>query len=176
MKQRYKEALIKMACTFGETSYAERLKVGALIYKNDSIIALGVNGTPPKWPTNICEEREYAGYFPNESESTTGFDKVWPFKCPETEGYYRLKTIPECRHAEVAALEKLWNSSETAKGAEMFVSHSPCKACAIKLVTAGISNVYYRHDYRSLEGVKYLVENGVDVRKVNIEEKKDVKL
>lgn len=55
MKQKYQEALLDMACRFGETSESARLKVGALIVKNDSIIALGVNGTPSGWPTNVCE-------------------------------------------------------------------------------------------------------------------------
>ena len=49
MKQKYKAALLDMAERFGETSYATRLKVGALLFKNDSIIALGTNGQPPKW-------------------------------------------------------------------------------------------------------------------------------
>lgn len=55
MKKRYQEALMGMSERFGETSYAERLKVGCLIYKNNSIISLGVNGQPPGWHTEVCE-------------------------------------------------------------------------------------------------------------------------
>lgn len=45
MKKKYIDAFMDMACRFGQTSEATRLKVGALIVKNDSVISLGVNGT-----------------------------------------------------------------------------------------------------------------------------------
>ena len=135
MKKKYIQALMDMAERFGETSEAERLKVGALLFKNDSIISLGVNGQPPKWPIEVCE----------------GEDGM---------------TLPTVRHAEDAALQKLWNSHETARGAYMCSSHAPCLNCSIKILTAGVEKVYYRHEYRSNEGVKYLVDNGVIVEKI----------
>lgn len=131
MKRKYIDALLDMAERFGQTSEADRLKVGCLIYKNDSIIALGVNGQPPGWPTECCEEDN--------------------------------KTLPTVRHAEDAALQKLWNSSETASGATMFISHEPCLACSIKIKTAGIAKVIYRHDYRNHKGISYLYNNGVEI-------------
>lgn len=134
MKHKYKLALLDMAERFGQTSSAERLKVGALIYKNDSIIALGTNGMPPGWGSEICEDSEG-------------------------------KTLPECRHAEQAALEKLWNSTETSQGASIFTSHSPCPMCAIKILTAGIKEVHYKYDFRDLSGLEYLKCNGVKVFK-----------
>ncbi len=134
MKDKYISALLDMAERFGQTSTATRLKVGALLYKNDAVISLGVNGQPPGWKTENCE-----------SENGT--------------------TLPTVRHAEEACLEKLWNSSETAKGAIMFISHSPCARCAIKMLTAGIDTVYYLHEYRSTEGIDYLRNNGVKVIK-----------
>lgn len=134
MKDQYICALLDMAERFGQTSYAKRLKVGAIIWKNDSCIALGVNGMPPGWQTEICEDE-----FNN--------------------------TKPECRHAEDAALQKLWNSTETASGATMFISHSPCLACSIKIKTAGITKVYYRHDFRVNDGIEYLESKGVIVEK-----------
>lgn len=124
-----------MACRFGETSTASRLKVGALVYKNDSIIALGVNGQPP------------------------GFDSE---DCEDVEG----NTLSTVRHAEDAALQKLWNSTETAKGSSMFISHAPCLNCSIKIVTAGIEKVFYKEEYRSKEGIEYLKSKQVKVEKV----------
>jgi dCMP deaminase len=58
MKQKYKLAYLDMAERFGQTSEAERLKVGALIVKDDAIISCGVNGTPRGWRTNLCEESD----------------------------------------------------------------------------------------------------------------------
>ena len=135
MKAKYAEALMDMAIRFGETSTAERLKVGSLIYKNSSIISLGVNGQPPGWETEVCEDSEG-------------------------------KTLPTVRHSEAAALEKLYLSTETSEGAEMFISHSPCLNCSLKIVAAKIQKVYYRHEYRCTEGIEYLKKNGVLVYKV----------
>jgi dCMP deaminase len=137
MKDKYKLAFMQMAETFGLTSEAQRLKVGALIVKNDTIIALGTNGQPPGWYTEVCEDENYA-------------------------------TLPTVRHAEDAALQKLWKSTETATGSEMFVSHAPCLNCSIKIVTAGISKVYYRQQYRSDEGLQYLQSKGVKIEQLGV--------
>jgi dCMP deaminase len=56
MKQKYLDAYLDMAVRFGETSEATRLKVGAIIVKDDAIISVGVNGTPRGWLTNLCED------------------------------------------------------------------------------------------------------------------------
>ena len=136
MKEVYKLALIDMACRFAETSYAKKLKVGCLIFKNDSVIALGCNGQPPGWHTEVCEDDNG-------------------------------NTLSTVRHSEDAALQKLWNSSETADGAEMFISHKPCLNCSIKIVTAGIRKVYYRHDYRCNDGIEYLLKHSVQIEQIN---------
>lgn len=56
MKEKYLLAFMDMAERFAETSEATRLKVGALIIKNDSVISLGINGSYPGWWTNACED------------------------------------------------------------------------------------------------------------------------
>ena len=134
MKNKYKLAFMDMAERFGQTSTAERLKVGALIVKNDSIIALGCNGMPPGWPTEVWESVEYMSTDAPQWLALQEVIEEWPYT--DDRRRYKLTTKPECRHAEIAALEKLWNSSETSSGAEMFVSHSPCKMCAIKIKTS----------------------------------------
>lgn len=136
MKDIYKLALMDMACRFGETSFATRLKVGSLIYKNGSVISLGCNGQPPGWETEVCEDENG-------------------------------DTLPTVRHSEDAALQKLWRSTETAEGAEMFISHKPCLACSIKIVTAGIKKVYYRHEYRYNDGLEYLLKHNVFIERIN---------
>lgn len=56
MKAKYLSAYMEMAEVFSKTSEANRLKVAALIIKNDAIISLGINGTPYGWSTNSCED------------------------------------------------------------------------------------------------------------------------
>lgn len=135
MKQKYINAFMDMAERFGETSEAERLKVGSLLVKDNRIISLGVNGQPSGWETEVCE----------------GVDG---------------QTLPTVRHSEKACLDKLRRSPESAVGSEMFVSHSPCLACAIEILDAGVLCVYYRYDYRNADGIKYLLDKGVPVYKI----------
>lgn len=135
MKRKYKEALMDMACRFGQTSEADRLKVGCIIYKNGALVSLGTNGQPPGWPTEVCEGGDGS-------------------------------TLPTVRHAEAAALEKMYLSTETTEGATMFISHSPCLGCSLKIVAAKIEKVYYRSKYRCDEGLTYLEQNGVIVEQV----------
>ena len=60
----------------------------------------------------------------------------------------------------------------------MYVTLSPCLACARIVFTAGIKNVYYLHsygDYKGIssdEGVDFLRKFGVNVQRLTIEEKK----
>lgn len=75
-------------------------------------------------------------------------------------------TRPEVRHSEKNALMGLVKSSESAEGATLFCTHACCKFCAIDIVDSGITTVYYRHDYRSKDGIDYLEENGVKVHKL----------
>jgi dCMP deaminase len=56
MKEIYKRAFMDMAVRFGQTSHAERLKVGCLLVVRDQIVSQGVNGQPPGWPTEVCED------------------------------------------------------------------------------------------------------------------------
>lgn len=139
MKTKYAQAIMDMTERFGQTSTANRLKVGCTIYKKGSLIALGTNGQPPGWYTEVCEDSEG-------------------------------NTLPTVRHAEHAALEKLYVSTETSDGAYMFVSHAPCLQCALKIVAARIEKVYYRYDYRSTEGLEYLKKKGVVVFKLEKED------
>ena len=137
MKPKYKHALMDMAKRFAQTSEANRLKVGAIIYKNDSVISLGINGQPPGWPTENCEDEDG-------------------------------KTLPTVRHAEAAALEKLYVSNETSEGSVMFVTHAPCLQCALKIKAAKITEVYYAEEYRDRSGIAYLKENEVSVARLEI--------
>lgn len=78
-------------------------------------------------------------------------------------------TKQETRHSEKNALMGLIRSNESAVGATLFCTHSCCKFCSIDIVDAGITKFVYKHDYRSDEGLKHLMECGVEVEKINEE-------
>jgi dCMP deaminase len=56
--KRHDLAYLKMAREWGNLSYCERKKVGALIVKNRRIISDGYNGTPTGFD-NTCEDENY---------------------------------------------------------------------------------------------------------------------
>lgn len=55
MKPTLIKAYMDIAERFAKVSECQRLKVGALVVKNGSILAHGWNGTPSGFRTNVCE-------------------------------------------------------------------------------------------------------------------------
>ena len=55
MKQKWVDAFMDTAERFSQLSSAVRLKVGAVVVKDNRIISIGYNGTPAGWD-NCCEE------------------------------------------------------------------------------------------------------------------------
>jgi Deoxycytidylate deaminase len=54
LKDKFRHAYMDTAKRFAELSHCERLKVGAIIVKDDRIISIGYNGMPSGWD-NCCE-------------------------------------------------------------------------------------------------------------------------
>lgn len=55
MKPKLLKAYMDIAERFAQVSECKRLKVGAIVVKNGSILAHGWNGTPSGYKTNTCE-------------------------------------------------------------------------------------------------------------------------
>jgi dCMP deaminase len=143
MKSKYISAYIDIAHRVAELSHARRLKVGAVIVKDD-VITYGYNGMPSGWD-NDCEE------------------EIWNVH----DGSSELKTRPEVLHAESNAVSKIARSTVSAAGADMFITHSPCIDCAKLIFQAGVGRVFYSEDYRSRAGVEFLQKSGVVVEKIS---------
>lgn len=71
-------------------------------------------------------------------------------------------------HAEANAILKAENKLGDLRGLDisLYVTHSPCKNCAIKIVESGIVQVYFETPYRSNKGLVYLMDNKVKVFRV----------
>lgn len=172
MKEKFRNAYMKVAETFAALSTARRLHVGAIIVKDDRIISIGYNGTPSGWDNN-CEDKEYmsgdAGGWLDPEE----INERWPYSEQQLPKYenlpwrrYRLKTKPEVLHAETNAIAKLAKSTESGHGASMFITHAPCIDCAKLVFQSGISSVYYRNSYRDSNGIEFLERAGVKVENI----------
>mgnify|MGYP003665274616 FL=1 len=67
-------------------------------------------------------------------------------------------------HAEINALIKLdYNHPKKKK---MYLTLSPCRACAKAIINGGIAKVYYRKAYRETSGIELLQSCGVEVTKL----------
>jgi dCMP deaminase len=55
MKDKFIISHMRAAEVYADLSYAERRRVGCVVVKDDTIIAIGYNGTPPGWD-NVCED------------------------------------------------------------------------------------------------------------------------
>ena len=147
---------MKTAETFAELSSAKRLHVGAIVVKDDRIISIGYNGMPSGWDNN-CEDKFYCDDG-DWSEQLLKEANQWM--------NYKLVSKPEVLHAETNAIAKLAKSTESGDGAKLFVTHAPCLDCAKLVYQSGINSVYYRNNYRSDDGIRFLEKAGIAVEKV----------
>jgi dCMP deaminase len=146
MKPKHQTAHMRAAHIYAELSSAKRLKVGALVVKDDRIISIGYNGMPAGWD-NDCEYKHYSLGNPNDFE---------------------LKTKPEVLHAETNAIAKLARSVESGLDADLFVTHSPCLDCAKLIYQAGIKRVFYANAYRDNSGINFLKSSGIAVEQLDV--------
>jgi dCMP deaminase len=157
VKQKFRDAYMKVAETFAGLSSARRLHVGAIIVKEDRIISIGYNGMPSGWDNN-CEDIIYCDDGDCSEQLLPKESYQWV--------KYKLKTKPEVLHAETNAIAKLAKSTESGLGASLFVTHAPCIDCAKLVYQSGINNVYYRNSYRSEDGIQFLQKAGVHVERI----------
>jgi dCMP deaminase len=138
MKQKWIDAYMDTAERFAQLSSATRLKVGSIIVKDNRIISIGYNGMPAGWD-NVCE-------FTNENND--------------------IETKVEVVHAEANAIIKLARDGESGKDSTLFVTHAPCIQCAKLIYGSGIKKVYYKHTYRSNQGIQFLLKCGIEINNI----------
>jgi dCMP deaminase len=128
---KYDQAYLQMAATWGELSYCERKKVGALIVKGRMIISDGYNGTPSGFE-NVCEDEDH---------------------------YTKWYVL----HAEANAILKVAASTQSCKGATLYITLSPCKECSKLIHQSGITRVVYATAYKDTSGIEFLEKAGIEL-------------
>jgi dCMP deaminase len=89
--------------------------------------------------------------------------------CEDEEGLTQWFVL----HAEANAISKVARSTQTCENATLYITLSPCIACARIIFTTGIRKVIYLNSYAeykkipSDEGVDFLKKFGVDVVQFN---------
>lgn len=85
----------------------------------------------------------------------TGFENF----CEDEEGYTKWYVL----HAEANAILKVASSTQSCKGATLYITLSPCKECSKLIHQAGIKRVVFTDAYKDQSGVKFLQKAGVDI-------------
>lgn len=75
-------------------------------------------------------------------------------------------TRPDVLHAESNAIAKCAKSSNSSNGAALYVTLSPCFECAKIIIQSGIKEVYYKEEYRNLDGLNLLKQSNIYVQQV----------
>ena len=136
MKPSFDDIYMELAENLAKRSHCVKAQVGAVLTKDTRIVSLGYNGPPAG--THNCDE-------------------VWPEEgCPrDSKGSCSLAL-----HAEQNAILYASKNNVSVEGATLYVTLSPCIACARVIFTTGIRKVYYLHSYADFKGLK--MDEGVD--------------
>jgi len=70
-------------------------------------------------------------------------------------------------HAEANAILKLAGSTQSAKGATLYLTLSPCKECSKLILQAGIRKVVYIDEYSDEDGIEFLKNHGIELLRVS---------
>lgn len=146
-------------------SYAKRLRVGAVIVKDNRILSYGYNGMPSGWDNN-CEFIDKITDWGNPDQVEQLIVGAGYELHEEEDGgvcLRRLKTRPEVLHAESNAIAKVASSNENSQDSTMFCTHAPCIDCAKLIYQSGIKTLYYKNTYRTTSGLEFLEKSGVNV-------------
>ncbi len=85
----------------------------------------------------------------------SGFENI----CEDGDGYTKWYVL----HAEANAILKVAASTQSAEGATLYITLSPCKECSKLIHQSGIKRVVYIKEYRDTTGVELLRKAGVVV-------------
>lgn len=98
------------------------------------------------------------------SDGYNGTPSGFPNKCEDENNV----TLPTVLHAEANAITKLAKSNNSAEGATLYVTLSPCFECAKMIIQAGIVRVVYLEQYRKTESFDLFEEAGIEVKQIKI--------
>lgn len=89
----------------------------------------------------------------------TGFENP----CEDEEGYTKWYVL----HAEANAILKVASSTQSCKGATLYITLSPCKECSKLIHQAGIVRVVYGKSYRDDSGLQFLEKAGIELKLID---------
>lgn len=91
----------------------------------------------------------------------TGFENI----CEDDENYTKWYVL----HAEANAILKVAASTQSCKGATLYITMSPCRECSKLIHQAGIVRLVYEQAYKDDSGLAFLERAGVQLTFLSLE-------
>ena len=88
----------------------------------------------------------------------TGFENI----CEDDDNYTKWYVL----HAEANAILKVAASTQSTKGATLYVTLSPCTECSKLIFQSGIKRVVYYEQYKDRSGLDFLIKGGVEILQI----------
>ncbi len=132
----FNQIYMNLAANLALRSHCVKQQVGAVLAKDTRIVSLGYNGPPAG--THNCDEE-----WPE-----TGCARDRKGSC-----YLAL-------HAEANAILYAAKNKVDLEGCTLYVTLSPCLACARIIYSVGIKHVYFLNSYAAYKGIE--VDEGVE--------------
>ncbi|MFC5408291.1 deoxycytidylate deaminase [Larkinella bovis] len=143
-KPRFDDIFMELAVNLSKRSHCIKAQVGAVLAKETRIISIGYNGPPSG--THNCDEEFPAVGCPRDSKGSCSL----------------------ALHAEQNAILYAAKNGASIEGATIYVTLSPCIACARIIFSMKVAKVVFLHSYAkykgipSDEGVEFLRKFGVE--------------
>lgn len=96
------------------------------------------------------------------SDGYNGTPSGFENNCEDQDG----KTHWYVLHAEANAILKLASSTQSAMGATLYLTLSPCKECSKLILQAGIKRLVYINKYSDDEGISFLRSHEIKVLQI----------
>lgn len=98
------------------------------------------------------------------SDGYNGTPSGFPNQCEDCDN----NTILTVLHAEANAITKIAKSTNSAEGATLYVTLSPCFDCAKLIIQAGIKRIVYSEVYRKTDSFKLFEEAEIEIIRLEI--------
>ncbi|HMN04460.1 MAG TPA: dCMP deaminase family protein [Flavobacteriales bacterium] len=99
------------------------------------------------------------------SDGYNGTPSGFPNDCEDDQGLTHWYVL----HAEANAIMKVARSANNARGATLYLTHSPCKDCSKLVLQAGIRRLVYLDPYKDTAGLELLEKGGVLIQKTHVQ-------
>lgn len=167
MRPDWHQLFLKIAYEVAERSTCQRVKVGAIITRENRIISMGYNGVPAG-KTHCVDhfQKLYKEIYYKKYPTYQDFTASQAFKDEHKEFSARHEI-----HGEMNAILFAARNGVSLEGANLYLTMTPCVPCAKNILQSGITSVYYHKKYdRGEEGKDFLMENVIPCVQLDIPE------